>query len=242
MPDPFPTPGMESLTVPDWFLPFSPRWSDPERMTQSYRRKLPHWRYEGATYVVTFRLHDSLPRAVAVALHEEAAVWMRRIAAERAALNGLLSAATHLAWEAFQQEHFRHLDSHLDACHGSCLLRRPECRAIVAEALTFFEGERCRVGAFVIMPNHVHVLCSPLPGWPLEGIAGSWKQHSARRLNDLLGTRGRHWQPETHDRLVRDGDHFRRAVSYLAKNPAKARLPAGEATVWLAPELRGAEQ
>ncbi len=238
--DDFPTPGMENLRIPDWFVPFSLRWSDPERMKAGYRRKLPHWRFEGGTYFVTFRLHDSLPRCVAEALHRETAEWEKRIAAERSAMNGLLSATTHKAHEDFQREHFRQLETHLDTCHGSCLLREPAHRAIVHHAMCYFQNDRCRMAAFVIMPNHVHALCQPLPGWPLENLAGSWKKHTADKINVRLRTAGRLWQPETHDRLVRDGDHFRRAVRYIARNPRKLR--AGEASVWIGDELLAEEQ
>jgi len=229
------TPDISSLRIPAWFVPFSLRWCDPERMRESYRRKLPHWRYEGGTYFVTFRLHDSLPRAVAEALHREAAEWERRIAKERASMNGNLSAATRKAHEDFLREHFRQLDTHLDECHGSCLLREPTNRAIVHEAFLHFQNDRCRMAAFVIMPNHVHALCQPLPGWHLENLAGSWKKHTADKLNARLKTAGRHWQPETHDRLLRDGEHFLRAVRYIVRNPR--RLRADEASVWLGDDL-----
>ena len=83
-------------------------------MSESYRRKLLHWRYEGATYFITFRLHDSLPRPVAEALHKEAAAWERRLTKERAAMDGDVSATTRKAHENFLREHFRQLETHLD--------------------------------------------------------------------------------------------------------------------------------
>ena len=237
MSEPFPTPSLENLRIPEWFVPFSLRWSAPERMKAGYRRKLPHWRYEGGTYFVTFRLHDFLPPAIAEALHREAAKWETTIAAERAAMDGQLSATTRKAHEDFRREHFRNLETQLDECHGSCLLRDATHRAIVQDALLHFQNERCRVAAFVIMPNHVHALCQPLPGWSLENLAGSWKKRTADKINARLNREGRLWQPETHDRLIRDGEHLRRAVRYLNRNPQKARLSTDEATVWLSEEI-----
>ena len=45
------------LEAPEGFTPL-----DWEREIVIYKRNLPHWRQEGATYFVTFRLADSLPR------------------------------------------------------------------------------------------------------------------------------------------------------------------------------------
>jgi hypothetical protein len=46
-------------TMRSVFAPF-----DEHRAVWVYRRNLPHWRQDGATYFVTFRLHDSIPKAV----------------------------------------------------------------------------------------------------------------------------------------------------------------------------------
>ena len=39
------------------------RGLDPNKSLRIYTRHLPHWRQDGATYFVTFRLADSLPEA-----------------------------------------------------------------------------------------------------------------------------------------------------------------------------------
>jgi len=46
----------------------------------------------------------------------------------------------------------------LDSCHGRCLLKRPELATIVADSLLHFDGQRYRIGDFIVMPNHVHLL------------------------------------------------------------------------------------
>jgi putative transposase len=228
---------LPDIVVPEWFQPFSLFEHDTERTLDTYRRKLPHWRYEGASYFLTFRLHDSLPRGVMGTLHLEEEDWRRRIESERKQMGGELSATTRRAWEDFQREHFVKLEAHLDACHGACELRDPCLRFVIRDALLHFENVRCRVGAFVVMPNHVHVLCHPFPGWRLEKLAGSWKRHSAAAINGRLTKTGTLWQPETHDCIVRDGEHFRRAVRYILRNPVKAKLPEDNATVWVSREI-----
>ncbi len=44
-------------------LPVMLQAFDPEGEFEIRHRNLPHWRQQGATYFVTFRLNDSLPQA-----------------------------------------------------------------------------------------------------------------------------------------------------------------------------------
>ena len=236
----FPTPKIEQIPVPHDFVGFDLRYCDCERTLASYRRNLPHWRYEGATYFVTFRLNDSVPRDAADGMKSAAAAMRLEVESERAACGGTLSATTALKWEDFQKRHFRKLESIMDAGHGACVLREPKLRALVEAALVHFERVRCRMSAFVIMPNHVHALCRPLPGFPMEDICGSWKKYTAAEINLRLRRAGQFWQRENFDRIVRDGEHFRRVVRYIVRNPVAARLVEGEATVWLSDDIRSA--
>ena len=48
----------------------------------------------------------------------------------------------------------------LDQSIGSCALRNPNCAAIVATAIEFFEGDRYQLYAWSVMPNHIHVVFS----------------------------------------------------------------------------------
>jgi type I restriction enzyme R subunit len=66
--------------------------------------------------------------------------------------------------QQFAQEFNRVREDFLDTCHGRCVLRRPELAKIVADSLLHFDGERYRMGDFVVMPNHVHLLAS----FPME--------------------------------------------------------------------------
>ncbi len=232
----FQTPPVEHVRAPDWFQPRDPHWSDPALSAASYRRNLPHWRSEGATYFLTFRLNDSLPDEVVTAMRAERDEWQRLLATERT--TGAVSAATLKGWADLQRRHFLKIEAIMDAGHGSCVLRDAVCRAVVVEALRYFDGERCRMAAWVVMPNHVHALCHPFPGRAVEELLGSWKKHTAAKINTHLAKTGQLWQRETFDRIVRDEAEFGRVVRYIAQNPAKARLRADEAEVWLSEEIR----
>ena len=128
--------------------------------TDISRRNLPHWRRAGMIYWVTFRLADSLPVARLTELYREKECWLARHpepwTREQRAEHDELFHARVQEW--------------LDAGHGSCALARPEIRALLSECLLRFDGERLRVHAAVIMPNHVHALLEPLPLRSATGI------------------------------------------------------------------------
>jgi REP element-mobilizing transposase RayT len=78
------------------------------------------------------------------------------------------------------------------------------------------------------MPNHVHVLFRLGEDQKLEGVLQSWKGFMAREINKLLGKNGTLWQEEYWDRMIRNERHFEKSVNYIAMNPVKAKLRAGE--------------
>lgn len=67
----------------------------------------------------------------------------------------------------------------------------------------------------------------------------NWKHYQSLRINELLGHKGRLWQPESFDHLVRDGDHFQKFRKYIRNNPVKAGLKESEFRLYL-PDLRDA--
>ena len=61
----------------------------------------------------------------------------------------------------------------LDRGEGACWLRSEPIAQLVEEAFLAFDGERYRLHAWTIMPNHVHVLFTVLPEAPLGKTVGS---------------------------------------------------------------------
>jgi putative DNA methylase len=121
----------------------------------------------------------------------------------------------------------KRIDAYLDAGHGECVLRHPKIAALAHEPILFHDGSRYRVHSFVIMPNHVHVLITPLQ--PVTRIIRTWKSFSARKSNRALGRKGEFWQADYFDRLLRNSDHFRRTAESIENNPVKAGLCATSA-------------
>jgi len=126
------------------------------------RRRLPHWRLEGSTYFVTFRV-----------------------------LRGELTMAERRATV-----------DHVKSGHGR-----------------FYE-----LIAIVVMPDHAHILLTPLPGVDLSRITKGTKGATAHRINELRGASGSIWQDESWDRIVRDQAELDEKLQYMLDNPVRKGL------------------
>ena len=219
-------------------VPEDVSYFDERKALHIHTRNLPHWRQEGATYFVTFRQIDSIPVAVWEQMKREAEAWNQRIEAA-IQQHGARPFSLACEWEAFQRSQWIQAERTADECHGSCVFRDAVVRQIMSDALTFFEGQRHFMHAFVVMPNHVHLLVTPMSGWSLDKITQSWKGCTAREINGDLGRPGALWQQESFDRIGRNPAHFERIVRYIDNNPAKARLGVNQTTVGIAEDCLG---
>lgn len=170
---------------------------------------LPHWHQQGKIQFVTFRLADSLPQERILFLKEEIARF---------------NAANPKPWNQETIERFRNLigpieEKLLHQGYGSCPLRHAEIRDILVEALHFGDGDKYRLLAYVIMPNHVHLLMLPIGETCLADILHSVKLYSSRRINRKLQTTGPLWMRESFDRLVRNSTELISYIDYIRSNP-----------------------
>lgn len=191
---------------------------------------LPHWRQAGCTYFVTFRLADSIPEPVLKEHEYERTQWLQSRGIDPENRNwkhrfAILPANERRLYEKLVG---RLLNTSLDECHGSCVLRDSVIHNKVAASLKHFDGSRVQTGDFVVMPNHVHVLLTPMYGFELEDILHSIKSYTANEINRLLKQAGQLWQRESYDHVVRDFEQLHAFQQYIAANPAKSRLRSGE--------------
>ena len=201
---------------------------DPRWRSRGY---LPHFESPDAIQHVTFHLADSLPKTALQRLEMELKTQPE---------------------ENRDAERRRRLDAWIDAGHGACVLREPKLTEMVQSSLLCFDGRRYRLMAWVVMPNHVHVLFQPMGGWTVAKIVASWKKFTARRIKEMIRAnleigdpRGRGanleigdpkgggsvpdesvWHREYWDRYIRDRRHFEQVVEYIHLNPVKAGLVA----------------
>jgi len=188
------------------------------------RGYLPHFETPSAAQHVTFHLADSLPQTA-----------LRRFEAELIILPA----------EKQDAERRKRIEAWLDAGHGACVLRERAMAALAQCSLLTFDAARYRLLAWVIMPNHVHVLFVPMNDWTVAKIVASWKKFTARKICDLRRDRNQPlitpvWHREYWDRYIRDRGHFQRAFQYIHMNPVKAGLAATpEAWPWSSAHLLG---
>ncbi|MFO0976681.1 MAG: transposase [Planctomycetaceae bacterium] len=116
----------------------------------------------------------------------------------------------------------------LDKCYGSCVLKDPTVSRIVADSFLKFDGEQYWLTDFVIMPNHAHLLVAFADDQTMLTQCEAWKRFTGRQINQLKNSAGRFWQQDGFDHLVRSLEQFRYLRHYIAENPKKACLKAGE--------------
>jgi REP element-mobilizing transposase RayT len=181
--------------------------SDPPIRGWYSRGYLPHFDVPGLPQIITFRQDDSVPARLARAY-------------------GLtVSRAKQIGERARAQDRvLSHMEKYLGKGRGSCRLADPRAARIVERVLLEGEGRDYELIAWVIMPNHVHVVAKALGSVPLAAITRMWKSWTALEINRLEGRTGRFWQPEVFDRYLRGQDHKYYAIRYVELNPVAAGL------------------
>jgi len=158
-----------------------------------YRRRLPHWQPEDKPVFLTWHLKGSL-------------------SCRRYPPPSSQSAGKAFVW----------MDRFLDTTRaGPFWLRMEPIAALVVEAIFFGQDElgHYDVGAFVVMPNHVHLLLTPTT--PVEKLTRRLKGYTAQQANRILGRTGEaFWQAESYDHWVQ------RIARYIENNPVGASLAA----------------
>jgi REP element-mobilizing transposase RayT len=115
-------------------------------------------------------------------------------------------------------------DEALDTGHGCRLLAKQANAEIVQHSLLHDDGERYALGAWCIMPTHVHVLIELRFEASLADIVQTWKSATAHAINKRERRKGRLWRREYFDRFMRNAEQFAVTVAYIENNPVAAGL------------------
>jgi type I restriction enzyme R subunit len=207
---------------------------DPQQEYAIVERRLPHWSQAGTISFITWRTWDSFPNQVLQRWLAERDSWLKRHGIDPEGDNWriqLRSLSPTLRRE-FQLHVSDRWNDHLDACHGTCVLRRPELSQIVSDSLLHFDGDRYELTDFVVMPNHVHLLVAFPDEHSMLRQCDSWKHFTATQINRALNRTGHFWQQDGFDHLVRSAEQFEYLRQYFADNPRRARLQPGEFIHW----------
>jgi len=210
-------------------LPF--RLFDPEADVTIVDRRLPHWSQAGTVCFITWRSIDSIPKQVLDQWRREREEWLlaHGIDPERPDWRErLLRELDEPTAREFRDTFWNRWHDHLDAGHGECVLREPEVAEIVADSLHHFNEERYLLLDFVVMPNHVHLLVAFPDEEAMLAQCDSWKHFTATKINRRFKQKGKFWQTDAFDQLLRSEEQFQYLRRYIADNPQKAGLKPGE--------------
>jgi putative transposase len=102
----------------------------------------------------------------------------------------------------------------------------PPCEIFLASLLRYRDAGAYKLHAFVLMPDHFHVLLTPGGDTALERAVQFIKGGSARAIRETLHFQFPVWQRGFSDHRIRDVADYDLHVRYLAQNPVKKGLVA----------------
>jgi len=191
---------------------------DDRKKIAKTHHNLTHWQQDQTWIFLTWRLSDSIPKSILLDWKRKQETFLK--------LHPKPwddeTAATH------HRRFIMALETTLDEAHGSCCLARHH--QIVSHAFQHFDGERYHLDSFVVMPNHVHLLLSPISNHTLPDIVHSLKSFTAKEINKAQNQTGPIWQPDYWDRLIRSRKHLDWTQKYIQENPTK--LKPGTYSLW----------
>lgn len=118
----------------------------------------------------------------------------------------------------------RRIEKYADQGFGAAFLKDHGLAEMVQNTLLKDDGKKYRLSAWVVMPNHIHVLITRFVNYELSDIMQSLKSITAHKANKSLRRSGEFWMPEYFDRYMRTTEHYERTIKYIENNPVKARL------------------
>ncbi|MDE6237066.1 MAG: transposase [Muribaculaceae bacterium] len=190
-------------------------------ITKTQTCDLHHWFQEEKMQFVTFRLADSLPGSVT----EQIKDVIQRFEIDHP------KPWSDQEIRQYQKAIGNFNEDILDKGYGSCSLRQTHIRKIVVDSLHFWNHDKVEIEAYVIMPNHIHILLRPLGDETIEDILGRIKSYTARLINKETASSGALWQREIWARIIRNPAHFSKSVEYIRQNPKN--LPPDSYTLYL---------
>ena len=115
-------------------------------------------------------------------------------------------------------------------------------RTLILESCLHDHGIKIDVNVVVVMPDHVHMIFTPLVNnsiremYSLAEITQAIKSAAAHKINRQLQRIGSVWQEESFDRALRISEKLDEKIDYIANNPVRRGLvatPADYPWLWI---------
>ena len=103
-------------------------------------------------------------------------------------------------------------------------------KSIVLDCCRHDDGIKIDLSVVVVMPDHVHLIFTPLIDdlekevWSLAKITDAIKGASAHKVNRALDRKGRVWQAESFDHVLRSSESLDEKIGYVLENPVRKGL------------------
>jgi putative transposase len=211
---------------------------------ESYKNILPHFQQPGQECFVTWCIKDAVPPKALerytgqlemlrsqINSHVGTAIFNRRNETTRLKIAPPDPVVENLRMQYYsiRKKYMKAYDDLLAQNTDRTIdLNKPELSKIVAETLSFWEGNRLENYAWCIMPNHVHwvFLVKEVDNGGkhvyLQDIMQSVKRQTANKINRIIDRKGKFWQKESFDTTIRDCEHLMNAINYTLNNPVAA--------------------
>jgi len=105
-----------------------------------------------------------------------------------------------------------------------------QVRSIVLESCLHDNGKMFDLQVAVVMSDHVHMIFTPsvdtqaMQVCSLAQIMDAIKGASAHKVNKTLGRKGRVWQAESFDHVLRSSESLDAKIRYVLENPVRRGL------------------
>jgi len=169
------------------------------------RGYLPHFDGRELPQFLSLHLFDSVPASVL-------ARWKRELDVTNSKADRILLQ--------------RRFEKYLDQGYGQSFMKQHRVASMIQNVLLGSDGECYRLSAWVVMPNHIHLLATRFENFTIAGIMQSLKSITSHKANRILKRTGQFWMLDYFDRYIRNAEHFANAIRYIEDNPVKARLCA----------------
>ena len=97
-------------------------------------------------------------------------------------------------------------------------------RIVVEQIVACRDRGFYKLHAFVLMPEHLHILVTPADETTIEKAMQMIKGGSAHRIGLERPQKFPIWHSGFHDRWMRDADEYRDSKRYIEQNPVDAKL------------------
>jgi putative transposase len=102
------------------------------------------------------------------------------------------------------------------------LFNKDRWAKLLLDTLYHYRGEAYLLHEFVIMPDHIHILITPLTS--LERAVQLIKGGFSFRAKKELGSNMEVWQKGFQDHRIRDAGNYAQHIRYIHENPVRRHL------------------